>query len=174
MAYELESVRTQGMDLAILSDELAIPITLAEVKAHLSIDFNDQDTYLLALLASAFREVEIFTQKSLKVKSIRQSYKQINGCVQLAYSPVTAITSVKDFSNVTLDYQKSFDGTKIYAYSENGIVIVFTAGFTTIPADLKFAVLDIVSMDFDNNIDDKKLALKAIKERIRHYRPQYV
>lgn len=174
MAYELESVRTQGMDLTILSDGLEIPITLTEVKAHLSIDFNDQDVYLSALLASAFREVELFTQKSLKLKSIRQSYKQINGCVQLAYSPVTTITSVKDFNNTDLSYEKSFDGSKIYAYSQNGIVITFSAGFTTIPPDLKYAILDIVSMDFDNKVDDKKLALKAIKDRIRHYRPQYV
>lgn len=174
MAYELESVRTQGMDLTILSDGLAIPITLAEVKAHLSIDFNDQDDYLSALLASAFREVELFTQKSLKAKTIRQSYKQINGCIELAYTPVTSITSVKDFSAVDVTYEKSFDGSKIYAYSQNGIVIVYVAGFTTIPPDLKFAVLDIVQIDFDSKIEDKRLALKGVKERIRHYRPAYV
>ena len=174
MAYELESVRTQGMDLTILSDGLEIPITLTEVKTHLSIDFNDQDVYLTALLASAFREVELFTQKSLKVKSIRQSYKEINGCVQLAYTPIASITSVKDFSGADLTYQKSFDGSKIYAYSQNGIVIVFTAGFTSIPTDLKYAVLDIVQIDFDSKIEDKRLALKGVKERIRHYRPAYV
>ena len=32
----------------------------------------------------------------------------------------------------------------------------------------------IVAVDFDNKVEDKRLALKAIKDRIRHYRPIYV
>ena len=78
MTYELEPVRTQGLDVTITSDALAIPITLAEVKAHVNVDFADHDAQLTNLLASAFREVEIFTQKALKTKTLRQSFKEIN------------------------------------------------------------------------------------------------
>jgi len=41
MTYELEPVRTQGLDVTITSDALAIPITLAEVKDHVNVDFAD-------------------------------------------------------------------------------------------------------------------------------------
>jgi hypothetical protein len=126
------------------------------------------------LLASAFREVEIFTQKALKTKTLRQSFKEINGTIELVYSPVQSITSVTDANNVALAYTSSVDKTKISAYSANGIKITFVAGYTSLPADLRNAVLDIVAVDFDNKVEDKRLALKAIKDRIRHYRPIYV
>jgi len=174
MSYEVEPVRTEGMDLVIISDALPIPITLAEVKAHLSVDFNDQDTYLESLLASAFKEVELFVQKGLKTKTVRQSYKSINGTVELMFSPIQSITTVKDFDNADVSYSTSYDKTKITAYSAKGIVVTFVGGFTTLPADLKFAILDIVAVDFDNSAQDKKKAIMEIKDRIRHYRPFYV
>jgi len=174
MTYELEPVRTQGLDVTITSDALAIPITLAEVKDHVNVDFADHDAQLTNLLASAFREVEIFTQKALKTKTLRQSFKEINGTIELVYSPVQSITSVTDANNVALTYTSSIDKTKISAYSANGIKITFVAGYTSLPADLRNAVLDIVAVDFDNKVEDKRLALKAIKDRIRHYRPIYV
>ena len=174
MTYELESVRTQGLDVTIISDALAIPITLAEVKTHVNVDFADHDVLLTSLLASAFREVELFTQKALKTKTVRQSFKEINGTVELVYSPVQSITSVTDASNVTLAYTYSPDKTKVDAYSASGIKITFVAGYSSLPSDLRNAVLDIIAVDFDNKVEDKRLALKAIKDRIRHYRPIYV
>jgi hypothetical protein len=43
-----------------------------------------------------------------------------------------------------------------------------------LPFDIENAVLDIVAVDYDQAVEDKKLAIRAIKERIRHYRPIYV
>lgn len=174
MAYTLESVRTYGMDLVVTSDSLAIPISLNDVKAHLSVDFNDEDTYLTNLLASAFREVELFICKGLKTKTIRQSYKTINGTVELMYSPVQSITSVTNFSNVAIDYTTTKDLTKLTAYSDSGIIVTFVGGYTTLPKDIEYAILDIIAVDFDKDIIDKGKAIKEIKDRIRHYRPKYV
>lgn len=175
MTYELEPVRTQGMDVTIVSDALAIPITLAEVKDHVNVDFTDSDDKLTALLASAFREVELFTEKGLKTKTVRLSYTEINGTVQLPFDPIQSITTVTDLDNVAItDYDVSGDLTKLSAYSASGIKITYVCGFATLPQDLKNAVLDIVAIDFDNKVEDKRLALKAVKDRIRHYRPLYV
>lgn len=175
MTYELEPVRTQGMDITIVSDALAIPITLTEVKEHLNVDFTDQDDKLTALLASAFREVELFTEKGLKTKTVRLSYTEINGTVQLPFDPIQSITTVTDIDGVTItDYDLSGDKTKLSAYSASGIKITYVCGFATLPQDLKNAVLDIIAIDFDNKVEDKRLALKAVKDRIRHYRPLYV
>ena len=175
MAYELESVRTQGMDLNVVTDIATIPITLAEVKDHLNIDFNSADNKLRNLLESAFREVELFTQKALKAKTVIQSYTEINGTIELAFTPVQSIVSVTDSDLVTItDYTSSFDNTKISAYSASGIVITYTAGYSTLPSDLKNAILDIIAVDYDDTVADKRLALKEVKDRIRHYRPMYV
>lgn len=177
MTYELESVRTHGMDLTVITDTIAVTsvITLSEVKSHINVDFNDNDAKIIELLKTAFREVELFTQKALKTKTIRQSYIEINGTIELAYTPVQSITSVTDSDLVTLtDYTKSFDNTKISAYSASGIVVTYSAGYTTLPSDLKNAILDIVLVDYDDSVVDKRLALKEVKDRIRHYRPLYV
>jgi uncharacterized phiE125 gp8 family phage protein len=177
MTYELESVRTHGMDLTVITDTIAVTsvITLSEVKSHINVDFNDNDAKIIELLKTAFREVELFTQKALKTKTIRQSYIEINGTIELAYTPVQSITSVTDSDLVTLtDYTKSFDNTKISSYSASGIVVTYSAGYTTLPSDLKNAILDIVLVDYDDSVVDKRLALKEVKDRIRHYRPLYV
>lgn len=177
MSYELESVRTQGMDLTVLTDNVSVTsvISLADVKSHISVDFNDNDAKITELLKTAFREVELFTQKSLKTKTIRQSYTEINGTIELASTPVQSIASVTDSNSVAItNYTTSFDKTKISAYSSTGIVVTYTSGFSNIPSDLKNAILDIVLVDYDNSVTDKRLALKEIKDRIRHYRPKYV
>ena len=177
MTYELESVRTQGMDLTVVTDSIAVTsiIPLSEVKAHINVDFSDSDAKITELLKSAFREVELFIQKALKTKTVRQSYVEINGTIELAFSPIQSIVSVTDSDLVAFtDYTKSFDNTKISAYSASGIVITYIAGFTSLPADIKNAILDIVAVDFDDTVTDKRLALKEVKDRIRHYRPMYV
>jgi len=177
MSYELESVRTHGMDLTVVTDSIAVTsvISLAETKSHINVDFNDSDAKITELLKSAFREVELFTQKSLKTKTVRQSYQEINGTIELSYTPVSSIVSVTDSNLVTFTgYTTSFDNTKISAYSASGIVITYTAGYSTIPSDLKNAILDIVAVDYDDSVTDKRLALKEVKDRIRHYRPMYV
>ena len=175
MTYELEPVRTHGMDLVVVSDALSIPITLTEVKEHLNVDFTDQDDKLTALLSSAFREVELFTEKGLKTKTVRLSYTEINGTVALPFDPIQSITTVTDIDGVAItDYTLSGDKTKLSAYSASGIKVTYVCGFATLPQDLKNAVLDIIAIDFDNKVEDKRLALKAVKDRIRHYRPLYV
>lgn len=177
MSYELESVRTQGMDLTVVTDSIAVTtiIPLSEAKAHINVDFSDDDAKITELLKSAFREVELFTQKALKTKTIRQSYVEINGTVELAFTPVQSVISVTDSDLVVLtDYTTSFDSTKFSAYSASGIVITYTAGYASLPADLKNAILDIVAVDYDDTVQDKRLALREVKDRIRHYRPMYV
>lgn len=174
MTYLPENVRTYGMDLTVTSDSLPIPITLTEVKQTLAIDFDDSDTYLTRLLDGAFREVELFIQKGLKTKTIVQSYKTINGTVELMYSPIQSITSVKDFNNADVIYTLSHDKTKLTSYSDSGIIITFVGGFTTLPTDIKNAIIDIVAIDYDNKVDDKAKAIAEVKNRLRHYRPMYV
>lgn len=174
MTYLPEKVRTYGMDLVITSDSLPIPITLAEVKETLAIDFVDNDAYLTRLLEGAFKEVELFIQKGLKTKTIVQSYKSINGTIELVFSPVQSITSVKNFKNEDLTYTTSHNNTKISAYSDSGIIITFVGGYTTLPTDIKNAIIDIVAVDFDNEVADKAKAIADVKNRLRHYRPKYV
>lgn len=178
MTYQLESVKTHGMDLVVTSDSLPIPITLDTVKQHLNIDFNDHDDKLNALLASAFREVELFTECGLKTKTVRLSYEQINGTILLPYAPIQSITSVTNNEGTSLvlgtDYELSGEKTKLSAYNSNGIKLTYVCGFASLPKDIENAILDIIAVDFDNKVEDKRLALKEIKDRIRHYRPIYV
>jgi hypothetical protein len=96
----------------------------------------------------------------------------------LPFAPIQSITTVVDFDNKALvldtDYELSGEKTKLSAYNGGGIKITYVCGFTSLPKDIENSILDIIAVDFDNKVEDKRLALKAIKDRIRHYRPIYV
>jgi uncharacterized phiE125 gp8 family phage protein len=178
MSYELDSVRTQGMEVVVISDLFPIPITLAKAKNYLNVDFTEHDDRISSLISSAFREIELFTELGLKPKTVRLSYTEINGTVLLPFYPIKSITSVTDLDGLALvneiDYQLSNEKNKLSCYNSNGIVITYECGYTSLPRDLENAILEIVGVDFDNKSEDKRVALKSIKDRIRHYRPIYV
>ena len=178
MAYIPEVVKTRGLEIKVVEDlyPLMQIVTMDQIKQHLNIELNDDsnNSKLDMLKYSAINEVETYVQKNLKSKRMIQSYIEVNGTIDLYYGPVTEIESVKDSAGNNLSHTVSDLNNKITAYNSGGMVVTFVGGYSPTPYDLQNAVLDIIAVDFDNSVEDKKLAIRAIKERIRHYRPVYV
>lgn len=178
MAYIPEVVKTRGLEIKMVEEitPLAEVVTLDQVKTHLNIEIsnNDDNQKLSDLRYSAIHEVETYIQKNLKPKRMIQSYIEVNGTIDLYYGPVTEIESVKDAAGADLSHTVSELNQKISAYSSGGMVVTYIGGYLPLPFDISNAVLDIIAVDYDQAVEDKKLAIRAIKERIRHYRPIYV
>lgn len=178
MAYIPEVVKTRGLEIKMVEEitPLSEVVTLDDVKRHLSIEINDNtnNQKLSDLRYSAIREVETYILKNLKPKRMIQSYIEVNGTIDLYYGPVTEIESVKDAAGNNLSHTVSELNQKITAYNSGGMVVTYVGGYLPLPFDIQNAVLDIIAVDFDNSVEDKKLAIRAIKERIRHYRLVYV
>jgi uncharacterized phiE125 gp8 family phage protein len=85
------------MALVLTTAPAAEPLSLAEAKAHLRIDADDEDALLTALIAAA----RMFVEKMLGVALITQSWSYFfdfwpaAGCITLPIAPVQAVSAVK-------------------------------------------------------------------------------
>jgi len=85
------------MALVLTAAPAAEPISLAEVKAHLRIDANDEDALLTALIAAA----RMFVERTFGIALITQGWSYFfdfwpqAGCITLPIRPVRAVAAVK-------------------------------------------------------------------------------
>lgn len=128
--------------------------TLAEFKRHLRITANDLDDELTAKLKAAINmaEHEISTVISVSTFTLSQEFHH---SIPLRY-PTTGVTSVKvDGESVdSSKYSFTQDGLTIASDVEGGSVeVVYTAGLTASPDDIKAAVLLMGASIFNNPVD---------------------
>jgi phage conserved hypothetical protein, phiE125 gp8 family len=145
------------------------PITLTEAKAHLRVDFSDDDDLISGLIKTAREYAEGYQNRALCTQTWElwldswpsESY------IKIPLPPLQSITSIKYYDSTNTeatmadtDYQvdvKSEPGRVALAYSEswpaatlrpiNGICITFNAGYGNagdVPQRMKQAMLLLV------------------------------
>lgn len=128
--------------------------TVAICKKWLKIpDLETSLNDVLEIMINGFSdEVEAFTGRKLKSQSITEKkHGRGSNMVLLHEWPVTAVSEVKINGDVLVasDYEIADQGTCLvllngtFPRGYNNIEITYTAGYTTIPADLQQAVLDL-------------------------------
>lgn len=159
------------MTIAELLPPAAEPITLAEVKAHLRLDTNDEDGLLTALIRTARHHMEAETGLCLIARPLRLYLDDwpADRVIQIARGPVQTIETVTvyDAGGAPVETDVSgavLDGTARPARlmladrpaterALNGIEIDFTAGFgesgAEVPDTLKRALLLHVALMFE-------------------------
>ena len=85
-------------DIAVLSDTIAEPITLAEAKNYLRVDYNEDDALIEALITSARVRLEQYagvamTQRNLQVVAFMSEF------IELPYVPIGVLLSVEYWNN---------------------------------------------------------------------------
>ncbi len=139
-----------------------LPVSLAEVKAQLSIDTDDYDARLAALTAVAVEMVEAYTHRAMITRSYtgylnwwpRDGRGLIVNNIQLQPSPVISVQSVTTYDDQ--DNPTVFDASQYYVdttrrvgrivlrrgsiwpipyRTANAIEIAWTAGYGPDPAD---------------------------------------
>lgn len=151
------------MTYALITPPGAEPLTLAEVKEHLRLDANDEDTLLGSLIRTARDHLERETALCLVTQSWRLYLDRWprDGIVRIARSPVQAIENIRihDAEGTPVDVPLEdhlLDGegrpARLWlrnapppAQAVNGIEIDFRAGYgeagTDVPDTLKRAML---------------------------------
>jgi len=128
------------------------PVTLEELKSHLSIDFNDHDSLLNILLTQAREQVEEYTATTLLASDYVVRWEQVT-TEELPYGPVIGVESVKDKDGEdVLSY--SLEGlmgkfVSIKADSLTPVIVNYSAGYTSVPFGLKLAIMKLASDNFE-------------------------
>lgn len=142
------------------------PITLAEAKAHLRVDFLDDDAYITALISVARDYAEGFQKRSLATQTLELTLNNFVSIMHLQRGPVQSVTSVKytpaGGTPVTLlpeAYQLTTSG-EIYPVPSSwpcvglipaeGVQVRYVAGYTILPPATKQAILLLMGHWYEN------------------------
>lgn len=183
------------MTYALIAAPAAMPVTLADAKAHLRVTSATEDDLITALLATATAFLERDTGLALIDQQWRGYFDwREDGILELLRFPVRGIVSVTvygaDGAATVLDGSDYYvnlvsrpprvrlDGVS-QAACANGIEVDFDAGFgeagTDVPDELKRAILVLVAHwhEFRGVFDaaDQPVSVPALYARlVRHYR----
>jgi len=83
------------MSLRLVTPPTEMPVTLEQAKAHLRVDFEDEDATITALIAAATRAVENRVQRRYCTQTIEWVIQNFPMCgLRLPLAPVAAVDSV--------------------------------------------------------------------------------
>jgi hypothetical protein len=152
------------------------PVTLPEVRDHLIINSNDDDELLNRMIAQCREAVENFCCISIVAKQITLTAR-LSSTFELPYGPVTGISSVGTRSGTEGSGPVSYNTSESWAqegedfisfipqsgFAYNPFVnnrlsvecgpvyrIVYTAGYSVVPEDLKLAILNEIAYRYEN------------------------
>ena len=130
------------------------PVTLAEAKLYCRVSTSVDDNQISLMIKQAREAIEVGTGLSLIPKTAVVWFTNFNGTFNLPYGPVNSFTSLIDENGDTIiaaDY--TLVGGKFPMLTRplwRNLKATYTVGYTTIPNDLKIAILDQVSYDYEN------------------------
>jgi uncharacterized phiE125 gp8 family phage protein len=140
-------------DITIISEEVTNPVTLAEAKNYLRVDFSEDDDLIESLITSARVRLEQYAGIAMTERTL-QVVAYVDELIELPYAPITNILSVEYFSANTWveieDGAYEVIGTtvrKVFTINYPGMEYRFTynCGYDCVPSTLKTATLKLVS-----------------------------
>jgi len=151
------------------------PVSLAELRAHLRIEHNDEDSYLSMLIGAARATAETVIDGIIADRQFSMVIDDFESVIELPLRPVDTSTIAISYLDTEgagqtftdFDYTTDLFKTKIYpAYNaswpevEQGrdkVTVTFTAGLAgvegSMPLDVKHAILMIASTLYDQRED---------------------
>lgn len=127
------------------------PCTLAECKAHLNIDFSDDDAMLTKMIKSCRLALEAYTGVSIVSKEITALLQNGKGGIELPYGPIAedSVTAVDSYGNEASVVLKGFNYQKL-DYPRGEVTVTYETGFDSVPEDLKLAILHEIAYRYEN------------------------
>ena len=162
---------TLGLDVQIKTDLVEEPVTLYSMKEYLNVDYQSWDSLISVLISGARTKLERYTGCSFGTKTLVATFQQVADNIDIPYGPIQSITHVKSIDETGVkttlvagtDYLvtgNNFKNIRFYNVVEGPIEIEYVAGYVSLPADLKVAIMKQVGIDFEyrENVLDSSAA----------------
>ena len=149
---------TLGLDIQIKTDIANEPVSLAEMLLYLNVDNSYWNTLVDTLITSSRVSLERYTGCSFGTKTLVATFQKVADNIDIPYGPIQSITHVKSIdeggTKTTLvagtDYLitgNNFKNIRFFGI-DTPIEIEYVAGYTSLPGDLKVAIMKQVAMDY--------------------------
>lgn len=157
------------------------PVSLSEAKAHCVVDFTDDDTLIGSLVTAATNAVEEMTGKALVSQTWTRESPNAYGKIAIEKRPLISVTGISYFDRDNAE--QSADVADFFVYSDedrawiepkpdndwpdfydrdDALKITFTVGYSTVPEELKQAILMLVSHWYENRNAASEKAMTEI------------
>jgi uncharacterized phiE125 gp8 family phage protein len=147
----------------IVTAPSGVVISLTDAKNFMNVSLSDtsQDTLIQMMIDSAVEQCERYSNKILRSTKFKATYQGNLAVysIHLTKNPITEISLVKTDDAEDIDYkliQASSYPVLSFEYDYKKIECTFTAGYITIPASLKMAILQHTLFLFENRGDCSK------------------
>lgn len=150
----------------------ALTVTLDELKVHLRMTTSEFDSDLDVKLHAAINSSENFIRRILTTSTFTLTRLFAN-IITLDDVPVNSVTSVKVDDMTLTDDNWSYNDNTITINDDvtgSEIEIIYTAGDSQLPYDIKAAILLQAAALFNNPIDSVENLPKASTNLLRPYR----
>jgi len=81
--------------MKIVAESATEPVSLADAKNYIKVDFTDDDTLITSMIDMAIIWCENYLSRDIVSKTRKYYMDKTNGLFDLPFSPVTSISSVK-------------------------------------------------------------------------------
>lgn len=159
------------MGLSLVTAPATEPVTRTEAKTHMRVTITDDDTYIDSCILAARKHAEGLTRRAFVTQTWDYTLNGFPaGAIALPMQPVSSITSVSYIdsagSTALFTYGTSPDTAKYDVYTDgprtliapkynlvwpttritrNAVTVRFVAGYSSVPEDIKQAVLLLVA-----------------------------
>jgi uncharacterized phiE125 gp8 family phage protein len=167
---------------------VADPVLLSEVKNWCRITGTSEDAILTGLITATTVRLESYTNRVFSTRTYKGYFSGLScsryekgPVITLRRSPLISVTSVSVGGEVidptTYEIRQTSGFSRIVFHEipiherdePYPIEVVFTAGYATVPEDIKIAIKQYVDLDLQGSIEHK-IVPKNIKSMVGHYR----
>ena len=154
-------------DVTTTVEPVSEPITLAQAKNYLKVDFNDDDDLITGLITSARLRLEKYAGVAMSARTL-QVVAYVDEFIELPYAPLNNITKVEYWDSgswVEMSLGEYYIlGTtykKIYMVANNRMEyrFTYTCGYTTVPQPMITALYKLIADLYDyreSSVEDSK------------------